>query len=382
MKTASAWSEADGETPPSYASPPWAGETAAPLAANSMAEQPASLRGPASEHEGTASEHEGTLFILAARYGWAKDLWKEGGGAKDVKDIVRGLVRDNRLHVNPKKEGQYMNRTFGGEGPPTRATPGRLAVRYRYGVDGPERTAETPETSEAVELIIHAGGSYVPRATNEITAEDLEGCWGCFCTPSPLLVFNCCLERTRADGQDTLVHEGVFFPLFTCYSDKYDRVDGTNTFKKRDGPNDPCWVIHYKSPWKVLGGPGCWLKCRMRFARCNMVEKRSPGSGKILASEIQGCWYFKGALILPWGLEYKKADGEDALWHEGCVSCPVVFIWPMFPHYRHRWERVGDTNVFANGKGETFSLGDRQSYHSAGGPIIQRDFCAFRLCKC
>ena len=56
----------------------------------------------------------------AARYGWAPRIWdaacgsghQHAGGAKDVADIVRGLIANNELHINPRKEAQYLNRTF------------------------------------------------------------------------------------------------------------------------------------------------------------------------------------------------------------------------------------------------------------------------------
>lgn len=54
------------------------------------------------------------------------------GGAKDVTDIVRGMVVDSELHVNPNAAPQYMNRTFWPEtasGPPI---PRKLAGLHVY----------------------------------------------------------------------------------------------------------------------------------------------------------------------------------------------------------------------------------------------------------
>ena len=72
-------------------------------------------------HNKTTYEHTPIqLNIHAARYGWAVDIWNadcgsgydQGGGAKDVTSIVQQLVVNDELHINPNKQGQYMNRTF------------------------------------------------------------------------------------------------------------------------------------------------------------------------------------------------------------------------------------------------------------------------------
>ena len=269
-----------------------------------------------------------------------------------------------------------MNRTFWPETASGPAIPRKLAVRYSYGVDGPVKTVETPAVPhETVDLLIQdpAGGGNggAPaaaeppvqsvrriRAVNEISAEDLEGCWGCFCLPG-----FCACERKRAEGPDVLVHEGVCLPLLACYSEPWDRVEGTNTFKKRLGKD----VLDYEG----FGGCLCTgLGCSMRFARCNMVEKRPPGSGKILASEIQGCWGCMTNQCLFSAIEYKKADGEDAIMHQGCC-------FPLLIPFNDRWEREGNSNVFKkDGKD------DRVEYFAAGGPIFGPRFCSCRLCKC
>ena len=93
------------------------------------------------------------LVVHGARYGWAGDIWNaapgsgtnHGGGAKDVTDVVRHMITNDELHINPNSEGQYMNRTFWPETSRGPAIPRKLAVRYSYG-DSPILIAETHET--------------------------------------------------------------------------------------------------------------------------------------------------------------------------------------------------------------------------------------------
>jgi hypothetical protein len=113
----------------------------------------------------------GALRVQKALYGWADDLWgaelgsgdNHAGGATDVTEIVRGLIVNDELHINPNKEAQYMNRTFWPEtatGPPI---PRKLGVRYAYG-DGNFEAYETPAVpNETVALhVTRAGASDSP----------------------------------------------------------------------------------------------------------------------------------------------------------------------------------------------------------------------------
>jgi hypothetical protein len=106
------------------------------------------------------------LNIHEARYGWAGNLWSaalgsghnHGGGAKDVTDIVRRMIVNDELHINPNSAGQYMNRTFWVETAGGPAIPRKLGVKYSYGGAG-IKTAETPAVpNETVAL-------HVPRAS-------------------------------------------------------------------------------------------------------------------------------------------------------------------------------------------------------------------------
>jgi len=205
------------------------------------------------------------LVIHAARYGWAKDIWGAPtglqGGAKDVTDIVRGLVRNNELHVNPTKARQYMNQQFWPETASGPGIPRKLAVSYSYGVDGRVQTVETPAVPhEAVDLRINGNSS-----SDQIPAQAFQGFWGCCCLP-----FFFALETKRAVDVDTLVHEGRCFPLLCCpYSDTWVRDPrGGNKFVKKDKPDD---VIEYgdQTGFVCFGSMGC----SMRLSKCNMVDK-------------------------------------------------------------------------------------------------------------
>ena len=102
---------------------------------------------------GSVSVKAVALVVHGARYGWAGDIWNvapgsgtnHGGGAKDVTDVVRHMITNDELHINPNSEGQYMNRTFWPETSRGPAIPRKLAVRYSYG-DSPILIAETHET--------------------------------------------------------------------------------------------------------------------------------------------------------------------------------------------------------------------------------------------
>lgn len=98
----------------------------------------------------SAGSSNGPLRIHEARYGWAGDLWSaalgsgahHGGGAKDVTDLVRSMVINDELHINPSSAPMYMNLTFWAETAHDPPIPRKLAVRYSYG-DGDAVTVET-----------------------------------------------------------------------------------------------------------------------------------------------------------------------------------------------------------------------------------------------
>jgi len=147
-------------------------------------------------------------------------------------------------------------------------------------------------------------------------------------------------------------------------SEKWDRVDGTNSFKKREGDS----VLHYKDPGACCMCFG--LGCTTKLAKCNMEKKRDAGFGKILASEIEGCWGCATSRCTCWAVEYKTAEGEDTLIHQGCC-------FPLLLPYKEPWDREGQSNVFVKrGKG------DKLEYHSPGGPMFGKEFVTCRLCRC
>ena len=325
---------------------------------------------------GDGGADPGGLIVHAARYGWAPRIWdaacgsghQHAGGAKDVADIVRGLIANNELHINPRKEAQYMNRTFWPETARGPAIPRKLAVRYSYGVDGPMTTVETAAVPhETVAMNITRGGHNClesglkpgPRPHDHIPAEDMQGCWGCVCLPGFAAI-----ERKRAEGPDVLVHEGLCLPLLSCYSEPWDREGTSNTFRKR-GTADR---ISYTSAGGPLCPGGVALTCRLCGADCCVPHRRGRAP-KISARDIQGCWGCVTSRCACAALERKRAEGEDTLVHEGCC-------FPLLIPYSEPWDREGDSNTFRK-RGKD----DRLEYHSEGGPIIGREFCSIRLCK-
>jgi len=85
-----------------------------------------------------------------------------------------------------------------------------------------------------------------------IPAREMEGCWGCVCWPA----FGA-IEKKRADGNDTLWHTGICCPLMCPYKDPWDRLPGTNVFKKRNGEER----LEYKTPdGCICAGIACTMK--------------------------------------------------------------------------------------------------------------------------
>ena len=72
---------------------------------------------PISAVAGIVVMAEREIIIYSARYGWAGNGFQvtdlgngghHGGGAKDVTDIVKSMIQNNELHINPGKQSQYM----------------------------------------------------------------------------------------------------------------------------------------------------------------------------------------------------------------------------------------------------------------------------------
>jgi len=252
------------------------------------------------------------LVIRAARYGWAEDIWSAPtglqGGAKDVTDIVRGLVRNNELHVNTAKERQYMSQQFWPEtasGPPI---PRKLAVSYSYGVNGRVQTVETPE---AVALRITQGkGS--SSSEGQISAEEFQGCWF-------WIVFGvgwCGFETRRAEGRDTLVHEGFQIPFCCCpYSVPYDRMEeGRNKFKQRNGDDKfEYGDIRWFTSGRYDGAGWCTVRC----SKCNMKTAPAPAPAPAPAALTSP----SEELILP---EVENELGQDSAERAGAPRRPAA----------------------------------------------------------
>mmetsp|Transcript_15457 Transcript_15457/g.24056 ORF Transcript_15457/g.24056 Transcript_15457/m.24056 type:complete len:150 (-) Transcript_15457:63-512(-) len=98
------------------------------------------------------------------------------------------------------------------------------------------------------------GLSATPQEFRNISAKEIEGCWGCVCMPAFAAV-----EQRIAEGEDTLWHKGVCLPFFLPYNDAWDRNQGTNTFHKRNKADEE---LRYTSPGGPLCfGPGCTARC-------------------------------------------------------------------------------------------------------------------------
>ena len=232
----------------------------------------------------------GGLKIHAARYGWAPDLWKaalgsgsnHAGGAKDVTGIVKGMVANDELHINPDRKRQYMNRTFWKEtahGPPI---PRKLAVRFSYG-DGPHCTIETPAVAnETVRLDVtrstkagvhkqdlkqvHAKqphGAQPPQSQQmdrghapQIKAQDLKGLW-CYCCCCPPYLFG--LKCVTPKGEDDLQANYTIWhlPVCCCCVEQRKRQPGTNSFYKIGDVKN---VTTYSSSSKGCNGCFCYSK--------------------------------------------------------------------------------------------------------------------------
>ena len=343
--------------------------------------------------DGDGGADPGGLIVHAARYGWAPRIWaaacdsghEHAGGAKDVADIVRGLIANNELHINPRKEAQYLNRTFWPETARGPAIPRKLAVVYSFGLDGERKTVETPAVpNETFAINITRGGHnfdhYVenlgPRPHDHIPAEDMQGCWGCVCLPGFAAIL-----RKRAEGPDVLVNEGLCFPLLSCFRETWDREGTSNTFRKRGAENR----TNYTSAGGplCLPGPNTWrpaipilLSCRLCGADC-CVQHRRGRAPKISARDLQGCWGCVGCSCVCCLLEHRRAKGEDTLVHKGCY-------FPLLIPYEEAWHREGDSNIF-RGRGTAQHRPSVLEYHSEGGPIIGTckacPVCTIRLCK-
>ena len=119
---------------------------------------------------------------------------------------------------------------------------------------------EFGDASTYTPIIDGAGSSPAGQAMSRdsepgvLSAHEIAGCWGCACLPA----FAACEEK-KAEGPDTLRHTGVCLPFCLPYSEVWDRVGRTNTFKKR-GKED---TLHYNSALVMCFGPGItWRWCR------------------------------------------------------------------------------------------------------------------------
>jgi hypothetical protein len=92
---------------------------------------------------------------------------------------------------------------------------------------------------------------------NFVAAQDINGCWGCFCLPG----FAAC-EHKHAEGDNVVWHSGVCLPFCLPYNEAWDREGKSNTFRKR-GKDDRV-TYNSQCPGFVCFGIGAnwrWFKC-------------------------------------------------------------------------------------------------------------------------
>jgi len=105
------------------------------------------------------SQGLGRLCIIQAWYGHNSPSMRYQCGhqkGKDVTSIVRGMVRNNELHLNPDRRGQYLNDTFqfGKSWGHCKV----VAVKYHFG-DGNVKeivTAAKPNETVGVDIVVPA----------------------------------------------------------------------------------------------------------------------------------------------------------------------------------------------------------------------------------
>jgi len=310
----------------------------------------------------------GNLKIHEARYGWAGDIWgvtpspnKSGSGAKDVTDIVRRLVHDDELDINPQCEPQYMNRTFWPEtasGPPI---PRKLGVRYSYG-DGPAKEETTHAVPhETVRLRVtrfkYVGAAVapnVPAATGKRFPP---------INPSLNGELNDCARNTNdtarlrdlvargADLTSTNGHPWHHTPMHqSAYHNRPDMVKTLVELCAERGVlervlamgSNPCGRGGSGTPLDLARGGG-HRRCVEILAGAHsgpttQTMSRDLPLGIHSAYDLQGCW---GCVCWPvfGACETKRAEGPDVLRHTG-VCLP--FCLP----YSDVWEREGQSNTF------------------------------------
>ena len=310
----------------------------------------------------------GNLKIHEARYGWAGDIWgvtpspnKSGSGAKDVTDIVRRLVHDDELDINPTCEPQYMNRTFWPEtasGPPI---PRKLGVRYSYG-DGPAKEETTHAVPHETVRLRVTRAKYVGAAVAP-TVPAATGKRFPPINPSLNGELNDCARNTNdtarlrdlvARGADLTSTNG--FPWHhtpmhqSAYHNRPDMVKTLVELCAERGVlervlamgSNPCGRGWSGTPLDLARGGG-HRRCVEILAGAHsgpttQTMSRDLPLGIHSAYDLQGCW---GCVCWPvfGACETKRAEGPDVLRHTG-VCLP--FCLP----YSDVWEREGQSNTF------------------------------------
>ena len=345
----------------------------------------------------------GNLKIHEARYGWAGDIWgvtpspnKNRSGAKDVTDIVRRLVHDDELDINPRCEPQYMNRTFWPEtasGPPI---PRKLGVRYSYG-DGPAKEETTHAVpSETVRLRVtrakYAGAAVAPAAP---TAPAATGKRFPPINSSLNGELNDCARNTNdtgrlrdlvARGADLTSTNGAPWHHTPMHQSAYhNRPDMVKTLMELCAErgvlervlamgSNPCGRGGSGTPMDLARGGG-HRRCVEILAGghsgpTTQTMSRDLPPGIHPAYNLQGCW---GCVCFPvfGACETKRAEGRDTLRHTGVCL-------PLCLPYSDVWEREGQSNTFRKRGAD-----DRLAYpRDNPGCICFGPGISWRWCEC
>ena len=142
----------------------------------------------------------------------------------------------------------------GNPGGPTRMSKDAAGRDFVLNTDGTISMRTAPQLRLGV---APADGSS-PDFPGKIVAQQMQGCWMCFCWPGGWALFS-----KTAQGPDHIVHSGMVCLMFTIplpFTEPRKRVPYTNGFNKADG-SEPHNIDTYVSPGCVKNGPSC--SCRI-----------------------------------------------------------------------------------------------------------------------
>ena len=142
----------------------------------------------------------------------------------------------------------------GNPGGPTRMSKDAAGRDFVLNTDGTISMRTAPQ----LRLGVAPSDGSSPDFPGKIVAQQMQGCWMCFCWPGGWALFS-----KTAQGPDHIVHSGMVCLMFTIplpFTEPRKRVPYTNGFNKADG-SEPHNIDTYVSPGCVKNGPSC--SCRI-----------------------------------------------------------------------------------------------------------------------